>query len=134
MIGLVPFDTRDRTIRCSASDGAFFWQWRHAGGRPGGAACFFPPPRRLSPAAGAAGGPPAFEAGEVNVALWDTVMYSMATVAEPERVIAKKEAVLAAFAALAGDPKFRRLLVSQPKAVVARAEAWDRVLKATIGA
>ena len=33
---------------------------------------------------------------------------------------------------LAEDAKFRKLLVSQPKAVVARAEAWDRVLRATI--
>jgi hypothetical protein len=70
-----------------------------------------------------------FEAGEVNVALWDTVMYSLATAADPNRLLARKEAVLAAFVGLAGDAKFRRLLVSQPKAVQARAEAWAKVLE-----
>ena len=69
-----------------------------------------------------------FEAGEVNVALWDTVLYSLAQV-DAQLVLARKEAVLEAFVALAGDAKFRRLLVSQPKAVVARAEAWAKVLK-----
>jgi len=70
-----------------------------------------------------------FEAGEVNVALWDTVMYAFATAGDPSHILARKEAVLAAFTGLAGDSKFRRLLVSQPKAVVARAEAWAKVLE-----
>lgn len=77
---------------------------------------------------GAAGEPPSFDVGEVNVALWDTVMYSMAF-ADRARVLARKEAVLAAFMALAGDSKFKRLLVSQPKAVIARSEAWAKVLE-----
>jgi hypothetical protein len=42
--------------------------------------------------------------------------------------------VLDAFVGLAGDPKFRRLLVSQPKAVAARAEAWAKVLERVLEA
>ena len=72
-----------------------------------------------------------FEQGEVNVALWDTVMYSMAQHG-PEQLLPHKEALLEAFVNFAADPKLRKLLVSQPKAVMARAEAWDAVLRATI--
>lgn len=68
-----------------------------------------------------------FETGEVNVALWDTVMFSLAQY-QPEQLLPYKDAVREAFVGLAGDVKFRKLLVSQPKAVVARAEAWGKVL------
>ena len=71
---------------------------------------------------------PRFEAGEVNVALWDTVLYSMAQY-EPAALLARRTSVREAFVALARDAKFRRLLVSQPKAVLARAEAWAKLLE-----
>ena len=71
---------------------------------------------------------PRFEAGEVNVALWDTVLYSMAQY-EPAALLARRRSVREAFVALARDGKFRRLLVSQPKAVLARAEAWAKLLE-----
>lgn len=77
-----------------------------------------------------------FEQGEVNVALWDTVMYTfgIASDADAANVLAKRDAVRTSFIALASDAKFRRLLVSQPKAVVARAEAWARVLERVLKA
>ena len=77
-----------------------------------------------------------FEQGEVNVALWDTVMYAFgtATDADAARIMSRPAEVRAAFVALAGDAKFRRLLVSQPKAVAARAEAWARVLERVLNA
>lgn len=67
------------------------------------------------------------DVGDVNIALWDTLMHSLAT-CDPAAVLSRRDAVAAAFSRLASNPKFRRLLVSQPKAVVARAAAWDRVL------
>ena len=63
-------------------------------------------------------------------------MYAFGTASDDDvaRIMGRQTEVRAAFVALAGDAKFRRLLVSQPKAVAARAEAWarvlDRVLKA----
>ena len=84
---------------------------------------------------GASGGPPApgepdprFESGELNVALWDTLLHSLAGV-DADAVRARKGAVVAAYVALGGDAKFRKLLVSQPKAVVARSAAWAKVLE-----
>ena len=64
-----------------------------------------------------------FENGEINVALWDTVMHAFAG-RTPEEVLPNKERIMAAFIKLAGVKTFRKLLVSQPKAVAARAEAW----------
>jgi hypothetical protein len=95
--------------------------------------------RAAARAAGGAGASAAvdaaacFESGEVNVALWDTVLYSLAQY-DPGALLARKGAVLDAFVGLAGDPKFRRLLVSQPKAVAARAEAWAKVLERVLDA
>ena len=66
------------------------------------------------------------------MALWDTVMYSLAQ-HRPEELLPARDAVREAFVALAGDAKFRRLLVSQPKAVVARAEAWGMVMARAMG-
>ncbi len=54
-------------------------------------------------------------------------MYSFLQV-DSKLVIEKKAAVKEAFVALCSDETFRRLLVTQPKAVVARAEAWQRAL------
>ena len=73
-----------------------------------------------------------FENGEVNVALWDTVMHAFAGRTE-EEVLPNKERILAAFIKLAGGASFRRLLVSQPKAVVARADAWGTVMDQICG-
>jgi hypothetical protein len=97
--------------------------------------CAFRPVRERAAAADVDAAAPVsrFEAGEVNVALWDTVLYSLAQY-EPEALLARKDAVLEAFVGLAGDPKFRRLLVSQPKAVAARAEAWAKVLQRVLAA
>mmetsp|Transcript_19241 Transcript_19241/g.31144 ORF Transcript_19241/g.31144 Transcript_19241/m.31144 type:complete len:178 (-) Transcript_19241:75-608(-) len=73
-----------------------------------------------------------FESGEINVALWDTVMYSFAGRTE-EEVVPNRERIMAAFTKLASGPSFRRLLVSQPKAVVARAEAWGTIMDSICG-
>ena len=73
-----------------------------------------------------------FENGEVNVALWDTVMHAFAGRTE-EEVLPHREHILAAFIKLAGGATFRRLLVSQPKAVVARAAAWATVMDQICG-
>jgi hypothetical protein len=73
-----------------------------------------------------------FENGEINVALWDTVMYAFAGRSEKE-VLPRREKVLAAFIKLAGSPTFKRLLVSQPKAVEARAEAWGTIVDSICG-
>ena len=73
-----------------------------------------------------------FENGEINVALWDTVMYSFAG-RTAEEVLPNRERIMAAFIKLASGPTFRRLLVSQPKAVVARAEAWGAIMDSICG-
>lgn len=72
-------------------------------------------------------------AGEINVALWDTLLYSLATAADPAAVLARRGEVAAAWAGLCRDERFRKLLVSTPKAVLARASAWDRVFAAVLG-
>ena len=73
-----------------------------------------------------------FENGEINVALWDTVMYAFAGRSE-EEIIPNREKIMAAFIKLAGSAAFRKLLVSQPKAVVARAEAFGNVMDTICG-
>ena len=73
-----------------------------------------------------------FENGEINVALWDTVMYAFAGRSE-EEIRPNREAIMAAFIKLAGSSAFRKLLVSQPRAVVARAEAFGSVMDAICG-
>ena len=60
----------------------------------------------------------------MNVALWDTVMPPSRD--ERRGGSPSQKQILAAFIKLAGGATFRRLLVSQPKAVVARADAWGR--------
>lgn len=67
----------------------------------------------------------------MNVAIWDTLMFSLAQY-RPEELLPHKELVQEAFVELAGDEKFRKLLVSQPKAVVARAAAWSRMLASVL--
>lgn len=61
------------------------------------------------------------------MALWDTVMFSLAG-ADQRKVRRRAEEVREAFVSLCADEKFRRLLVTKPKAIVARSEAWQRVL------
>jgi hypothetical protein len=73
-----------------------------------------------------------FENGEINVALWDTVMHAFAG-RTPEEVLPNKERIMAAFIKLAGGKTFRKLLVSQPKAVAARAEAWGAIMDSVCG-
>ena len=73
-----------------------------------------------------------FENGEINVALWDTVMYAFAGRSE-EEIRPNRERIMAAFIQLAGSSAFRKLLVSQPKAVVARAEAFGSVMDSICG-
>lgn len=73
-----------------------------------------------------------FENGEINVALWDTIMYAFAGRTE-EEIVPNRERIMAAFIKLASGPTFRRLLVSQPKAVVARAEAWGAIMDSICG-
>ena len=73
-----------------------------------------------------------FENGEINVALWDTVMFSFAG-RSVEQVLQNKEKIMAAFIGLAGSKSFKKLLVSNPKCVVARAEAWGAVLDTICG-
>lgn len=72
-----------------------------------------------------------FETGEVNVALWDTLLYSFA-LAEEEQVVEKKDKVLEEFVKMAGEPTFRKMLVSQPKAILARHEIWSKALKKAV--
>jgi hypothetical protein len=73
-----------------------------------------------------------FENGEINVALWDTVMYAFAGRSE-EEIRPNREKIMAAFIKLAGSSAFRKIMVSQPKAVVARAEAFGSVMDAICG-
>jgi len=72
-----------------------------------------------------------FENGEINVALWDTLLYSFA-LAEDEQILEKKDKVLEEFVKMAGEPTFRKMLVSQPKAILARHEAWNKALKTAL--
>lgn len=73
-----------------------------------------------------------FENGEINVALWDTVMYAFAGRTE-EEILPNRERIMAAFIKLASSSTFRRLLMSQPKAVVARADAWGSMMDSICG-
>jgi len=72
-----------------------------------------------------------FETGEVNLALWDTVMYSLID-KEPKVILQHKEEIVDALVELMQDPTFKKLMVSQAKAVVARHEVWDERLTAII--
>ena len=65
-------------------------------------------------------------------ALWDTVMYAFAGRSE-EEIRPNREKIMAAFIKLAGSSAFRKIMVSQPKAVVARAEAFGSVMDAICG-
>lgn len=65
------------------------------------------------------------------MAIWDTLMFSLAQY-NADELLPHKELVQEAFVELAGDDKFRKLLVSQPKAVVARAAAWSRMLSSVL--
>ena len=73
-----------------------------------------------------------FTAGEVNVALWDTCMYSLARV-NVEKALEHKSAILAAWINLNNSAQFSKLTVSTPRAVVSRQELWqaelDKILK-----
>jgi len=60
----------------------------------------------------------------INVALWDTVLYSF-SLRDPKQVLKHKAEVAKALGELCADSKFRRLLVSQSKAVIARHEAME---------
>lgn len=73
-----------------------------------------------------------FENGEINVALWDTVMFSFSG-RTAEEVVPNKEKIMAAFIKLAGSKSFKKLLVSNPKCVVARAETWGTILDSICG-
>ena len=59
-------------------------------------------------------------------------MYAFAGRSE-EEIIPNREKIMAAFIKLAGSAAFRKLLVSQPKAVVARAEAFGNVMDTICG-
>lgn len=73
-----------------------------------------------------------FESGEISVALWDTIMGSFVKMATNESAyqlaIDKKDEIVAAWINLACSDKFRRNLVSQPKAVVARNKMFQDML------
>jgi len=79
------------------------------------------------------------EAGEINVSIWDTVMYSFSriTVMEDDKerekmiqkVMSKRDQVIESYVDLLSSAAFRKMLVSQPKTVVARHEAWESALE-----
>jgi len=73
-----------------------------------------------------------YETGEINVALWDTVMDNFSGRSD-EEVLPNRERIMAAFIKMASGTTFRRLLVSQPKAVVARSDAWGNIMDAICG-
>jgi len=74
-----------------------------------------------------------FDGGEVNTALWDTVMYSFVD-RDPEVLLENKEAIRDAFYQLLTDGSItKRLMVSTPKAVMARHELWDPILADVLG-
>ena len=73
-----------------------------------------------------------FTSGEINVALWDTLMYSLTDV-DAKKALEKKSTILAAWINLNNSSEFSKLQVSNPKAVCARQELWqaklDKILK-----
>ena len=73
-----------------------------------------------------------FESGEISVALWDTINSSFAKMAQDENetklALEIKDEIVAAWINLARSDKFRRNMVSQPKAVLARDEMFRDML------
>ena len=68
-----------------------------------------------------------FTSGEVNVALWDTLMYSLTNI-NAEEAAKKKSAILAAWINLNNSSEFAKLTVSNPRAVQTRAQLWQEKL------
>jgi hypothetical protein len=73
-----------------------------------------------------------FTSGEVNVALWDTLMYSLSRV-DTEKALANKNAILAAWINLNNSSEFSKLTVSNPRAVTARHALWQEELAKILG-
>ena len=73
-----------------------------------------------------------FESGEISVALWDTITSSFAKMVRDENetklALEIKDEIVAAWINLATSDKFRRNMVSQPKAVLARDEMFRDML------
>ena len=73
-----------------------------------------------------------FTSGEINVALWDTVMYSLTHV-DAEKALAKKSTILAAWINLNNSAEFSKLTVSNPRAVLTRKKLWQARLDEILG-
>ena len=73
-----------------------------------------------------------FTSGEINVALWDTVMYSLTHV-DAEKALAKKSTILAAWINLNNSAEFSKLTVSNPRAVLTRNKLWQARLDEILG-
>ena len=78
--------------------------------------------------------------GEINVAQWDTIMYSFGTriaSCESSRMAAlmseNSAAIRNEWFALVGDPAFKKSLLSNAKSVTARHEMWDERLTRILG-
>ena len=73
-----------------------------------------------------------FESGEISVALWDTITSSFAKMVQDENetklALEIKDEIVAAWINLARSDTFRRNMVSQPKAVLARDEMFRDML------
>jgi len=73
-----------------------------------------------------------FESGEISVALWDTITSSFAKMVRDENetklALEIKDEIVAAWINLATSDKFRRNMVSQPKAVLTRDEMFRDML------
>ena len=79
------------------------------------------------------------ETGEINMAIWDTIMYSFSRFVMTEdpkqreeaidNLLSKRTQVIESYVELLSSKTFRKMLVSQPKTVVARHEAWESALE-----
>ena len=68
-----------------------------------------------------------FTSGEINVALWDTLMFSLSKI-DAEKALSKKDSILAAWINLNNSNEFAKLTVSTPRSLVSRAELWQKAL------
>ena len=83
--------------------------------------------------------------GEINVSMWDTLMYSFAIRVSSasmrsggenddvvNRMLRASDQIRAAWLALISDENFKKLLLSNAKSVVARHEIWEEKLSAIL--
>ena len=84
-----------------------------------------------------------FGNGEINVAQWDTLMYSFAIRVTPalssnedngiiEQMIKKSDRIRGEWISLITDPGFKKVLLSNSKSVIARHEIWEEKLIAIL--